>query len=146
VVRLCSRTFMSRELQPQILLRLNDAIQSRKRHLKLLRASAANCDNRHSTQPLRYLKGSFLRFHSPAALVGTSFRDANALNLELCSCKADRSADRIGFTSPFSAFVALNKSSRIRSSSRRVKTISNASTSHELTQWSKLPTRGRQMR
>jgi hypothetical protein len=133
-----SRTFMSRELKLKAFLGLNHAIQSGERHLELVAASAANRDDRHGAQPLRYLKGSFLR--------GTSFRDANALNLELCSCKADRSAERIGFTSPFSAFVALNKSSRIRSSSRRVKTISNASTSHELTQWSKLPTRGRQMR
>jgi hypothetical protein len=131
---------MSRELELQAFLRLNHAIQSSERHFELVVANAANCDDRHGAQPLRYLKGSFLRFHSPTALGGTSFRDANALNQELCSCRADRSAERIGFTSPFSAFVALNKSSRIRSSSRRVKTIPDASTSHELTQWSKLPT------
>jgi hypothetical protein len=137
---------MSRELELQAFLRLNHAIQGGERHLELVAASAANCDDRHGAQPFRHLKGSFFRFHNPAAFVGTSFRDANSLNLELCSCKADRSADRIGFTSPFSAFVALNKSRRILSSSRRVKTISDVSTSHDPTQWSKLPTGGRQMR
>lgn len=143
---LFSLTFMSRKLHLKALLRLRNSIERGERNLKLLRARAADCDDRHHAQPLRYLKGSFLRFHSPTALVGTSFRDANALNLELCSCKADRSAERIGFTSPFSAFVALNKSSRIRSSSRRVKTIPDAFRSYEPTQWSKLLTSGRQMR
>lgn len=141
-----SRALVPRELHLKALLRLRNSIERGERNLKLLRASAANRDDRHGPQPLRYLKGSFLCFHSPAAFVGTSFRDANALNRELCSCRADRSAERIGFTSPFSAFVALNKSSRIRSSSRRVKTIPDAFRSHEPIQWSKLPTRGRQMR
>jgi hypothetical protein len=100
---LFSLTFMSRKLHLKALLRLRNSIERGERNLKLLRARAADCDDRHHAQPLRYLKGSFLRFHSPTALVGTSFRDANALNLELCSCKADRSAERIGFTSPFSA-------------------------------------------
>jgi len=128
-LRLLARALVPRKLHLKALLGLRNSIERGERNLKLLRASAANCDNRHSTQPLRYLKGSFLRFHSPTALGGTSFRDANALNRELCSCRADLSAERIGFTSPFSAFVALNKSSRIRSSSRRVKTIPDASTS-----------------
>jgi hypothetical protein len=141
-----SGAFMSRELQLKAFLGLSHAIQSRERHLELVAARATDSNDRHGPQPFRHLEGSFLRFHSPAVFAGTSFRDASALSLELCSCKADRSADRIGFTSPFSAFVALNKSSRILSSSRRVKTISDVSTSHDLTQWSKLLTRRRQMR
>jgi hypothetical protein len=141
-----SRALMPRKLHLKALLRLRNSIERGERNLKLLRANRANGDDRHGTQPLRHLKGSFLRFHSPAAFVGTSFRDANALNLELCSCKADLSAERIGFTSPFSAFVALNKSSRILSSSRREKTIPDVLESHEPTQSSKLPTKPRQMR
>jgi hypothetical protein len=134
-----SRTFMSRKLELQAFLRLNYAIQGGERYLELEAASAANGDDRNGTQPFRHLEGSFLRFHSPAAFVGTSFRDANSLNLELCSCRADRSADRIGSTSPFSAFVALNKSSRILSSSRRVKTISNIHRSHDPTSMEQTP-------
>jgi hypothetical protein len=128
---------MSIKLHLQALLRLRNSIQRRERNLKLLRANRANGNHRHHPQPLRHLEASSLCFHSPVVFVGTSFRDANALNLALCSRKADLSAERTGFTSSFSAVVARDNSSQILSSSRRPRNIPDIFSIYRLSsQWS----------
>ena len=116
--------FVSVKLKLEALLCFPDLVQGGEGYLDLTAAQAADADDRHCAQPFRHSEISLLLLvHVLLALVATSFRDANPRNRQVCSWSADRRAERIDSSSPFSAVPAFSSSWRILSSRRRRNTI-----------------------